>query len=396
MKGHIRSRGRNRWEIAVYLGIDEDTKKKRYSWTKVRGKKSDAQRELRRLLEDADSGIPVRAKRTTVDQHLLQWISDSGVRSRVAPSTLWRYNDIVTRILVPEFRGIDLRRLSPELVQRTYASWLRAGTSAQTVIHYHRLLKRALAHGVRWRSISRNPIDLVDPPRVARREPAVLNEAQAVALFNALAGTRVQTAVLLAIATGMRRGEILALRWSDIDLDSPRAVVSVSRSLEGIGRELRFKETKSRSGVRQIPLPQFWIEALRRHKAKQNAIRLAKGALYVDNDLVCCCDDGSPWRPRNLTSSFIDALKARKLPNLRFHDLRHAYASWLLRQGAHPKVVSERLGHSSTGITMAIYAHVMPGLQDEATDRLNDAFSNTRLAGDWQNPKSAGHRGGRS
>lgn len=107
----------------------------------------------------------------------------------------------------------------------------------------------------------------------------MLCEAQAVALFNALAGNRVQTAVLLAIATGMRRGEILALRWSDIDLDSPRAVVSVTRSLEGIGRDLRFKETKSRSGVRQIPLPQFWIETLRRHKAKQNAIRLAKGAL---------------------------------------------------------------------------------------------------------------------
>jgi integrase len=287
--------------------------------------------------------------------------------------------------------GLELRALLDRAVQSASARAtkfvsriiLAAGLSPQTVVHYHRVLKQALAIAVRWGDLSRNPSDLIDPPRVERKPPAIMDESAVFDMLAKLAGNRVQIPAMLAVATGMRRGEILAVRWSDVDIE--RGMLSITRSLEQAGKEIRFKDTKSRRGRRQIALPEFAIEALRRHKAAQNEIRLRTGNWYKNHDLVVYCPNGAPWKPNLLTPAWGQALASRKIPHIRFHDLRHGHASYLLRLGVHPKIVSERLGHSTVGITLDTYSHVMPGMPENAARRLHDALSAPGFARDLQN-----------
>jgi integrase len=384
MRGHIRKRGPDTWALVVYLGTD-DAGKKRYVWRTVHGSKREADEALSRILADGKPPTARSAKRT-VAEHLRKWIVDVATQ-RVSPKTLHRYKGIVEHSIIPALGEERLNRLRPESILRAYQDWLKGGLSAQTVTHFHRVLKQALKAAVRWGELTRNPVDLVDPPRVERKQPARLDESMAFPLIEKLVGHRVHAAAVLAISTGMRRGEILALRWADVDLE--RGMLSVTRSLEQVKRELRFKDCKSRRGRRQIALPAFAIASLRTHKAAQNEIRLRTATWYHDSDLIVCCDNGDPWAPDYMSNAFVQALASRKLPHIRFHDLRHAHASWLLRQGIHPKVVSERLGHSTVAITLDVYSHVLPGMQEDAALRLENALSAPGFAKDLQEPEMA-------
>jgi integrase len=201
-----------------------------------------------------------------------------------------------------------------------------------------------------------------------------LDEDETSQLLAGVEVTSVHVPVFLAVFTGMRRGEILALRWADVDLGN--ATLSVRRSLEETHRNgLRFKEPKSRSGIRQVDLPPLLVDALRRHRSEQAKLRLSLGSAWKDHDLVCCSPDGGPMSPDNLSSSFPKLVRRLGIPRIRFHDLRHTHASLLLRQGVHPKVVSERLGHSGVGLTLDTYSHLLPGLQREAAERLNSLLN---------------------
>jgi integrase len=180
-------------------------------------------------------------------------------------------------------------------------------------------------------------------------------------------------AVLLAVTTGLRRGEILALRWQDLDLEA--GILSVRQSLEETKAGLAFKEPKSRKARRTVALPALAVEGLRRHRADQARARLMLGPGWQDNDLVCAQHDGRPLRPRSLTHAFVNLLRRRAdLARVRFHDLRHSHATLLLRKNVHPKVVSERLGHSTVGITLDVYSHVVPGMQEEAARKIDAAL----------------------
>jgi len=217
---------------------------------------------------------------------------------------------------------------------------------------------------VRWRMIERNPAEAVDPPRRHRREIRILDERETVRFLNALRGSRVYLPALLAVGTGMRRGEILALCWRDVDLD--RGVLTVRQSLEQVGRCVSFGFPKTRAGRRQIALPPSLAGVLSRCRAQ------AGGG---PEDLVCPHRNGRPWLPDSFSSSFAVAARRAKLGHVRFHDLRHGHASHLLRLGIHPKVVAERLGHSTVGITLDIYSHMLPGMQKEAAEKVDGVLA---------------------
>jgi integrase len=230
-------------------------------------------------------------------------------------------------------------------------------------------LREALKQAVRWQLVAHNVADAVEPPRPEFHEINALDEARTIWLLDAAEGTRLHTPMLLAISTGMRRGEILGLRWQDIDLVS--GLVSVRRSLQETKAGVSFKEPKSRRSRRPITLPSLAIEMLKAHQESQLKTKLALGSEYQHNDLICCRDDGSVWPPSAFTSAYRDLLRRRKIGNVRFHDLRHSHASQLLRSGVSPKVISERLGHSKVGFTLDVYSHLLPGMQEEAASRID-------------------------
>ena len=218
---------------------------------------------------------------------------------------------------------------------------------------------------------SHDVVDIGSAPRAGRPSSKDrLDEAQTARLVEAARGSRLFMPTLLAVATGMRRGEVLALRWCDVDFAAN--ALAVCRSLEETREGLSFKQPKTQRGRRRVTLPGFAVDALRRHRTEQAAERLKLGPAYEDNELVCPCPDGRPWVPGSFSAGFIAFCRRRGFERLRFHDLRHGHATQLLQEGIHPKVVSERLGHSTIGITLDTYSHVMPGIQEEAAQRLDD------------------------
>jgi integrase len=251
--------------------------------------------------------------------------------------------------------------------------------SLQSRRHNHRILSAALSRAVEQQLIARNPCDAFRKrlPKVERREMTALSAEQSQGLLSAIRHTRVYWPVLLAIATGMRRGEILALRWKNVGDNS--ATVRVTESLEQTKAGLRFKPPKSGKG-RAITLPGFAVDDLRRWKREQAEELLKLGVRQSGDTLVCARADGEPMQPRSLTHEFT-VLMARMndIPRVRFHDLRHSHATQLLVAGVHHKVAQERLGHSTIAITLDLYSHVTPTMQEDAAARIDAAFRSAKI-----------------
>jgi integrase len=374
MKGHIRKRGKSSWAVVLYLGRDE-TGKDRHRWYSVRGTRRDAERELARLLHEASTGFYVEPARMSVSEFLDRWLIDYA-KPKVSPKTCERYREMIDGHIKPVLGSYSLPKLAPLHVQAFYSRALAAGRkdgkgglSAQTVVHFHRLLHKAFAQAVKWQLLARNPIDAVEPPRAERPEMRALGEDETAALLSLLGTSRLSMPTMLAVTTGLRRGEILGLRWSNVDIAT--GTLTVVQSLEQTKEGLRFKAPKTHRSRRSIALPAITVEALRSHRAKQAEERLALGPAYDDHDLVCPRPGGAPWPPDMFSTAFAAIVKRSRLKSFRFHDLRHSHASQLLKAGVHPKVVSERLGHAGIGITLDTYSHVLPGIQEDAVQRLN-------------------------
>jgi integrase len=381
MKGHVRERSPGHWAVVVELGRDEKGKR-RQKWHSVPGKKRDAERELSRLLHEMNTGAYVEPSRMSVGDYLKRWLEDYA-RTNVAPKTYERYEEIVMKHLSPTLGHIQLSKLQPLQIQSYYSEALvsgrrngKGGLSPQTVLHHHRVLREALQQGVRWLLLARNPADAVEPPRPRRREMKALDSETTGKLLRATQETRLSIPVMLAVTTGLRRGEILGLRWEDVDFEN--ATLAVRQSLEQTRAGLAFKPPKTTKARRVVALPGLTIEMLKEHKKRQAARRLLLGRAWEDNDLVSPAADGKPWPPGAFSAAFL-ALARKTGVKVRFHDLRHTHATQLLRQGVHPKIVSERLGHSTVGITLDVYSHVLPGMQEEAASR-TDAALRTALA----------------
>jgi integrase len=369
MKGHVRRRGKASWAVILDLGRDA-AGKRRQKWHSVKGTRKEAEHELARLLNELRVGEYVESTKMPLREYLERWLRDYA-KPRVSPKTYERYKQIVDRSLAPALGDHVLAKLRPLHIQEFYANALQTGRkdghgglSAQTVLHLHRLLHKALSQAVRWQLLARNPATAVEPPRPQREQMRALDEKETATLIKSLEGKQLYLPTVLAVAGGLRRGEMLALRWQDVDLGTGLAVIC--RSLEQTKEGLRFKTPKTERGRRTVVLPGFALEQLRSHKAQQAARRLATGPAYSDNDLICAREDGTPWPPDAFSTAFAKYVRGCKLAHFRFHDLRHTHATQLLRQGVHPKIVSERLGHSNIAITLDTYSHVLPGMQEDA------------------------------
>jgi integrase len=235
-------------------------------------------------------------------------------------------------------------------------------------------VREALQHALRWQLIGRNPADSVEPPRPLRHEIPALSPDDAQRVLAAAEGTSYDCLVYLALMTGLRQGELLGLRWQDVDLEA--SVLHVRQTCQWLPREgFIFRQPKTYRGTRPVALSRATVERLRQHRRRQLEGRLAKGPAYKDKDLVFANAMGAPVHPTNLRRAWLAVAREAGLGRLRFHDLRHAHASLLLQQGVHPKIVSERLGHSGVGITLDIYSHVLPSLQAQAADGLDGLLS---------------------
>jgi integrase len=386
MSGHIRQRSPDAWEIRYTLGTDPATGKRRTATATVRGNRKDADRELRRLLRTIDTGEHVDPNRLTVREWLATWLA--AVRQEVAPRTAERYGEIVNHFVVPALGNLPLAKLAPVHIQDAYTALADGGRrdkkpgglAPRTRRHIHRILSSALARAVEQQLLARNPAEVFRRrlPKVERKEMIVLSPEQSMRLLDAVRHSRIFWPVLLALATGARRGEVLALRWRNVDLDG--GTVRIVESLEQTKGGIRFKAPKT-DRARAVTLPAFAIDELRRLRREQAEALLQLGVRQTGATLLCARADGEPLQPQSLTHEFPRFLVRLGVdfPRVRFHDLRHSHATQLLLAGVHPKVAQERLGHSTISTTLDLYSHVSPTMQEDAAARIDAAFRRVKL-----------------
>jgi integrase len=297
------------------------------------------------------------------------------VRGQIRASTHRRYSDLVRVHLIPGLGRINLAKLTAQQVQLFYTRTLASGLSPTTVHHVHGVLHRALDDAERMGLVHRNVSEQVRAPRRNAAEMQTLTEAQAQLFLETVANDRFAALYVLALTTGMREGELLALRWQDVDLE--RATLQVRLNVQETTGRYILAEPKTAYSRRSIALCAMAIDALLQHRARQNAERLHLGAGWDTSlDLIFPNAIGGIMIPHNLAKrSFKRHLARAGLPNIRFHDLRHTAATHLLSRGVHPKVVSEMLGHADIAITLRVYAHVMPHMQRMAADVMDRIYS---------------------
>lgn len=366
MRGNIRQRAKGTWTIQVYLGEDSITGKKRYLSRTVKGTKKEAELALAKLVQAAESGLDFDATRLTVEAFAERWLSNA--QPRIRPKTYDRYAEIFRLHIVPVIGKIRLDKLQPLHLERVYEEAFKKGRSAQTVLHIHRLLYTALRQAVAWQLLSRNVAEAVTPPRPEPRDVEPLTKEGVLTLLGAVRGTELEVPTVLSLGTGLRMGEVLGLRWKDVDLEEGRAriVQTIQQTSEGA----KIVPPKTHRSRRIVLLPTFVVQTLKRHKANQGERRLAIGSAWVDNDLVVERGDGQPMLTRVLSRRFSTAARKTGL-ELTFHGLRHGHATLMLAAGVNLKVVSERLGHSTIGITADLYTHVAEEVHRQAANSLD-------------------------
>ena len=375
MRGHIRQRGPGHWAIVIDQR-DPHTGKRRRKWFSFTGTKRQAETERARLITEIDRGIGIQPGKTKVASYLSQWLEHT--KSSVARRTFERYAELVSKYINPVLGDVPLNKLQAHTIATAYLRIRSSRTrgegplSAKTVLHCHRVLSAALRQAVRWRLLPFNPAADVKPPKVERRLGATYSLTETADLLEALRGSWMRVPVLLAVMCGMRRGEIAALRWGSADLD--RGQLAVVQSAEKSKAGVRYKEPKS-GRSRTIALSPHVVTELRAHKLRQAEMLLRLGIRSDDNAFVVAQRDGSPYDPDSISQEWrVQVLKAG-VPRLRFHDLRHTHATHMLASGVHPKIASERLGHSTIGITLDLYSHAVEGMQETAVALIDDAMA---------------------
>jgi integrase len=357
---------------------DPQTGKRKVRFISLPGTKGkrEAQQALARIVTEINSGTYVEPDKTTLAQFLERWLGQ--IKTQVSPRSYERYAEIVHNNIVPALGNAQLMKLRPEHISGAYSKALSdgrrdgaGGLSPRTVHHMHTILKQALKQACVWRVITYNPADLVKPPKVERKEMQTIDADRTAEMIEAARGSRMLIPILLGVLCGLRRGEVVALRWRSVDLDAGK--LSVVASAEQTDQGVREKETKSGKG-RAVTLSPTLISELRRYRTEQAQMFLKLGVRLTDDYHVVIREDGEPIQPRSLSRAFRKFMRRHKLPKIRLHDLRHSHATHLLAAGVHPKIAQERLGHSSVGITLDLYSHVLPGMQEDAVAKVDAAL----------------------
>jgi len=364
MKGSIVARG-NSYRVMV-SGFENG---QRHQITRTAHSKKEAERVKRELLTRLDNGILSEPK-GTLAEYLARWQRDY-VAANLSPTTACGYQYVIRTHITPAIGNLPLKNLRPETLQKYYAEKLHR-LSSTSVRHHHSLLRRAFKQAVQWGLLPRNPADNVSPPRYRKVEMRVLGEDDIHRVLDA--SNSHYPLFFLALYTGLRRGELLALRWQDVDLTM--AEINVNRSIIPLpGGKFAFKDTKTAKGRRNVAISPNTCQVLRQHLDAEMALCARFGVKFSNDRLLFCHYDGTPLRSNSVSGEWRKLVRKLGLRGVRFHDTRHTMATAMLRAGVHPKIVQERLGHSSIAVTLDTYSHIVPGLQRAAANKLDDIYS---------------------
>lgn len=377
MRGTIKKDGAS-WYVLFDLGKDPVTGKRKQKKKRGFKRQGDAQKYLTEQLNAINKGTYFEPKDIKFGEYLDYWI-ENHAKPNTAVRTLEGYNYIVQQHLKPTLGNVKIAHLLPSHLQEYYSQKLadeeqnKKGLSAQSVKHHHRLIHKALKDAVKWQFIGRNVAEAVTPPKVKKVEMKIWNAEQVKIFLNAAKESVYYPVYLTAIHTGMRRGEVLGLRWQDVDFDDDK--IYVRQALQEVKKVgLTFKEPKSGKS-RSITIPAFLKKELKKVYKQNLENKLSFGQLYNDFDLIFSQKNGKPIQPTELARNYRKCVEKSCLPYIRFHDLRHTHATILFKLGEHPKQVSERLGHSTIGITLDTYTHMLPSMQKETALKLEELFS---------------------
>ncbi len=372
MRGYTAKKGKQFYAV-IYEGVDPATGKERRRWIHAGPRRGDAERLVTELVKRRNDGQSNSRDKTTLGEYLTEkWLPLQ--QAQLRRSTYDSYRRNIELHVLPTLGRVPLHKLAPEDLDGLYARLLtkgrrdgKGGLSIKTVRLVHLVLHKALKDALRKGSVLRNVATVADPPKLSsakRREIKVWTAEQLRAFLDQIRDNRSYAALFLAAHTGMRRGEILGLRWCDVDFEAAR--LSVRQALIAVAYEMQLSDVKTGAGRRTIDLDERTLSVLRRLRKTQAEEKLLVGAGYLDRDLVFCRVDGERLHPDLFSQTFDRAVVKSGLPEITLHDLRHTHATLLLKAGVPVKVVSERLGHSNPAFTMSVYQHVIPGMQAEA------------------------------
>ncbi|WP_129727929.1 site-specific integrase [Ectobacillus funiculus] len=363
MAGRTVKKDAKSWYFVLTYGKKEDGKPRQF---KKRGfkTKQEALKALHELEHSLMTGTYIAPTKMLYRDYLLdQWLEDK--QTKVKKQTLQTYRWLVEKHIVPAIGNIELLQLTPMAIQKLYNQLTKEKVlSDENIQKVHTLINDSLKKAERWGLIPKNPASLVDRPKAVKKEIKVWDVKEVKTFLKyAENHSRYYIAFLLALTTGMRQGEILGLRWRDVDFTT--GCVRITQTLSSDGKEI-LPYTKTKSGSRTVDLPEETILQLKKHRKLIEAEKLEVGSgAYNNMDLVVCTELGTPTNKSNIRRSFNAIIKKAKLPKIRFHDMRHTHATLLLLQGVNPKIVSERLGHADVRITLDTYSHLLPSMQKD-------------------------------
>ncbi len=372
--GQLIPRGEDTWLVRIFMGRDGKGKRTYLNKT-IKGKKKDAQDYLSKTLAAISTGMFVEPSPLTLGEFLDKWL-EAAARPRVSQRTADGYAGLLERYIRTPLGSNKLDGIKALDIQRVYGEMQGRGLSARVVRHTHSALHNALKQAVKWGMIARNPSDLVELPKVPHKERRVMSPEEAIKFLEAARGMTHGLVFEFALLSGMRPEEYLALQWKDLDFE--RGTVQVRRALVRHKKKWSFEEPKTKKSRRTITLPAQLLKQLAAHKRKQNECRLKIGGEWQSHDLMFCTEFGTPHSIPNLTYRYYRPIlkKAGLLSEnsnetrIRLYDLRHTCATLLLIADENPKVVSERLGHSTIVLTLDTYSHVLPTMQEKASAKL--------------------------
>jgi integrase len=377
-EGMIRQRADGRWEANISLGWKNG---KRHRVSYYGRTRQEVQLALNKALHNKEHGLPVGIdKRLTVSAFLTEWLETS-VRPAVAPRTYESYELTVRLHLAPNIGHVRLHQLSAQGVQRLLNAKRETGLSARTVAYMRVVLRTALKQAMEWDLVARNVAAMAKPPKAESPKFAILSADGARSLLEAAKSDRLGAIFSVAIACGLRKGEILGLRWSDVDLQARK--LSVRQSVQRLSRKLtgeatgslRAAEPKTKSSIRTITIPDSIVALLRAHRVRQIEARLIAGSQWKESGLVFTSVVGTAIDPSIVNSHLKSVLAKAGLPAIRFHDLRHSAASFMVDQGVHLRAVMAVLGHSSIRITADTYAHPSEDMMRSAADSMESILA---------------------
>ena len=383
MRGHIRPRGKNNYSIVMDLepGPNGERRQKWISVAKYLGlpkaTKKQAEIVLAEVLQKLRTQDFIQPEKVSLGEYLRYWL-ENYARQSVRQTTMDNYTSLIDKHIIPELGHIQIAKLSPMHLQEFYNKKLRygradgkpGGLAPKTVRELHSIVHKALDQALKWQAVTKNVARAVSPPRKEKKEIKYWTKDEVKEFLNSIESERLFTLYHLALNTGMRRGELLGLRWVDMRLND--GYVAVRQNLVKTNSGILMQEPKTSNSRRNISISSNTVAALKAHKKQQLQEKLAHGPDYKDNGLVFCRLNGLPLYPDGVSDQFNRLVAKAGVKSITFHDLRHTHATLLLVAGIHPKVVSERLGHYSVALTLDLYSHVIPGLDQEAARKLDE------------------------